>query len=464
MSGNEGKFHMDFIKNYQKIIDNGNSNLRRSVLDIINFALSCANPYTAVRKLVHLNDESLKIGHLRFDLKKHKQIYLLGAGKATYPIAKALEEILGDLITDGVIVCKYGQRGSLDHSRLYLSNHPVPDEASFRAAKETLAVARRTGPGDIVIAGFTGGSSALISYPVEEVTLEEKKRVNTLLLKCGANIIEINDVRKHLSQIKGGRLAKAIHPEAHLINLTVSDVIGDTLDYITCPTVPDTSSFSDACQTLTKYELWDKMPASVTRYLKESKPSRETPKNKDFFNHKIDNFILVKGTAACEGAEKRAQEMGFQTMVLSTMLEGESKALGETFAAIAKEILTNQRPVNPPCLVIGGGETTVKIKGESGRGGPNQEFAMGAGLLIDQIGNVVVAGLDSDGTDGPTEIAGGIVDNLTVERARKLGLDLHLTLKHHDVTTAFLKLGDEILTGGTGTNVNDLKLMLIIKD
>lgn len=452
---------MNFIQNRQQLLSHGNTSLRKTVLDIIDFALTCADPYAAVRKLVRLNGTYLEIGHLRFDLKNHKRIYLLGAGKATYPIAKALEEILGDLITDGVIICKYGQEGLLNHSRLYFSSHPVPDEAGFLAAKETLDLARKIDPGDIVFAGFTGGSSSLLPYPVEGVTLDEKKIVNKLLLCCGANITEINAVRKHLSQIKGGRLAKVIHPQAHLINLTVSDVISDPLDYITCPTVPDTSSFSDACSTLTKYDLWEKMPSSVSRYLKESESSKETPKSRDLLNHKIDNFIVVKGTAACEGAEKRAQEMGFQTMILSTMLEGESKELGGTFAAIAKQILINQSPLCPPCVVIGGGETTVTITGETGQGGPNQEFAIGAGLLIDQIGDVLILGLDSDGTDGPTEIAGGIVDNFTVGRARRLGIDLHSALKNHDVTPVLQKLRDEILTGGTGTNVNDLKLMLI---
>ena len=249
-------------------------------------------------------------------------------------------------------------------------------------------------------------------------------------------------------------------PQAHLINLTVSDVIGDPLDYITCPTVPDTSSFDDARRTLTKYELWDKVPASVSRYLKEGGPSRETPK--DLSDHHIDNFIIVPGTAACDGAAERARELNFETMILSTMFEGESRELGGTFAAIAKEILMSGRPLKPPCALIGGGETTVKIMSEAGQGGPNQEFALGASLWIDQIGDVVIVGQDSDGTDGPTDIAGGIVDNLTVSRARSIGIDIYGALSRHDVTPVLLKLEDAILTGATGTNVNDIKLMLVM--
>lgn len=451
---------LNYIKNKDNLLSHGNVRLRRIALDIVEHALAKADPYPAVKNLVHLQGDILDVGEIRLDLKKLGRIFLLGAGKATYPIAKALEEILGDRIEDGVIVCKYGQAGALSRARLYLSSHPIPDEAGFLAAREALALARQTRPGDIVFAGVTGGSSALMPYPVEGITLDEKKLVNRMLLKCGANIIEINAVRKHLSRIKGGWLAKNIHCQAHLINLTVSDVIGDPLDYITCPTVPDTSSFDDARRTLTKYGLWEKVPASVSRYLEAGGPSLETPK--DLSDHKIDNFIIVPGTAACEGAAERALEMQFDTMILSTMLEGESREVGGTFASIAKEIVLNHRPLKPPCVAIGGGETTVTIAGEAGQGGPNQEFSLGAALGIDGVGDVVIIGQDSDGTDGPTDIAGGIVDDTTVSRAAALGIDIYAALRRHDVTPVLMKLEDAIVTGNTGTNVNDLKLLLVV--
>lgn len=451
---------MHYIKNREQLLSHGNVSLRKTAFDIIEHALESADPYKAVKKLLYLRGDHLEVGEIQLDLTRAGRIFLLGTGKATYPIAKALEEILGDRIEDGVIICKYGQEGTLVRSRLFFSSHPIPDEAGLHAAEQALALARKTSPGDIIFACITGGSSALMPYPVEGVTLQEKKLVNKLLLTCGANIIEINAVRKHLSRIKGGWLAKSIHPQAHLINLTVSDVIGDPLDYITCPTVPDSSSFEDACRTLTKYELWNKVPASVSQYLKVCDPSLETPK--ELSDHKIDNFIVISGTAACEGAAEKARELKFHTMILSTMLEGESRELGGTFAAIAKEIQINNRPLQPPCVVIGGGETTVKITGEAGQGGPNQEFSLGAALWIDQIGEVVIIGLDSDGTDGPTNIAGGIVDNLTVQRATAMGIDIFSVLNRHDVAPALIKMEDAILTGATGTNVNDLKLMLIM--
>ena len=455
---------MTYINNRKQLLSHGNIKLREAALDIIEHALAQADPYQATRNLVRVDGNHLVVGELSYNLDEHKRIFLLGGGKATYPIASALEDLLGARITDGVVICKYGQEGRLSRARLYHAGHPIPDKAGFEASRQAIALARQTQPNDIVFGCVTGGSSALMPLPVDGVTLEEKKEVNRLLLTCGANIYEINAVRKHLSRIKGGRLARAVHPQAHLINLTVSDVTGDELDYITDPTVPDSSFLEDARTTLTKYGLWDRVPASVGKYLKNAGSDQETPKTEDLADHNLHSFILVKSASVCETAADKASELGFKAMILSTVLEGESKELGRTFAAIAREIISNQRPLNPPCAVIGGGETTVKIDGTAGEGGPNQEFSLAAAPGLDRIGNVVVVGLDSDGTDGPTDIAGGIVDNLTLARANDLGVDLFAVLARHDVTPALKKLADEIETGATGTNVNDLKFMLIDHD
>jgi glycerate-2-kinase len=411
--------------------------------------------------LVRADGNYLIVGNLRYDLNEHQRIFLLGGGKATYPIAKALEDLLDDRITDGVVICKYGQEGKLSRARLYHASHPIPDKAGFEASRQAIALARQTRPNDIVFGCVTGGSSALMPFPVDGITLEEKKEVNRQLLTCGANIYEINAVRKHLSQIKGGRLAQMVHPRAKLINLTVSDVTGDELDYITDPTVADSSFLEDARTTLAKYDLWDRVPTAVANYLKNAGPEDETPKPDDLADHNLKSFILVRSASLCEAAADKASELGFKAMILSTVLEGESKELGRTFAAIAREITSNRRPLNAPCAVIGGGETTVKIDGTAGEGGPNQEFSLATAPGLDRIGKVVVVGLDSDGTDGPTDVAGGIVDNQTLERANDLGMNLFAALAGHDVTPAFKKLGDEIATGATGTNVNDLKFMLI---
>lgn len=453
---------MGFVKNRTQLLSHGNTRLRDLALEVIEHALTAANPYEATRKLVRLDTETLTVGHLSFDLRQHKRIFLVGAGKATYGIAKALEDLLGERITDGVVVCKYGQEGDLAYSRKYLAAHPIPDESGFAAAKEAMVLAEQTQPGDIVFACVTGGSSALLPYPIPEITLEEKKQVNRILLTCGANIVEINAVRKHLSQIKGGRLAKMIDPRAHLINLTVSDVIGDPLDYITDPTVPDTSTFDDARRTLTKYNLWARIPPAVAGFLNSCGPERETPKQEDLSGRLRHDFILVAGDAACVAAEQVAKSLGFNTMILSTMLEGDSKELGKTFAAIAKEIVLNQRPLQTPAAVIGGGETTVRLlEGGSGLGGPNQEFALSLSAEVDSIEGIVAVGLDSDGTDGPTDLAGAILDDRTVIRAKALGIDIYDCLEAHDVTPALIRLGDAVDTGATGTNVNDLKFILV---
>ena len=455
---------MAYVKNKDLLLSHGNIAARQAALDIIEYALTKADPYHATRELVTLEGDGLAVADLRFDLNQYKRIFLLGAGKATYPIAKALEDVLGDRITDGVVVCKYDQPGNLSRAGLYFAGHPIPDESGFAASKKALDLATQTRPGDIVIGCITGGSSALFPLPAEGLTLEDKIAVNRLLLSCGANIVEINAVRKHLSRIKGGRLAKAIHPQAQLINLTVSDVIGDPLDYITDPTVPDTSSLDDARATLTKYDLWEKVPLSVGKFLKEAGPQHETPKSGDLAAHRRHDFIIVKGEAACEGAAEKARELGYQTMILSTRLEGESSELGRTFAGIAAEIVNNRRPLIPPSVVIGGGETTVKIEGEAGTGGPNQEFAVSAAICIAGMRNVVMVGIDSDGSDGPTDLAGAMVDGTMVSAARNNGLNLFNSLKRHDVTPALKKLGDAVYTGATGTNVNDLKFILILAE
>ena len=455
---------MTYIKNADQLLSHGNIEARKTALEIIEYALAKADPYSATKDLVSVQGNELIVDNLRFNLKKHNRIFLLGAGKATYPIARALEELLGDRIADGVIVCKYGQQGKLSHARLHLASHPIPDESGLEASQKTLDLAKQTQPGDIVFGCVTGGSSALLPLPVQGVTLDDKKAVNQLLLTCGANIIEINAVRKHLSRIKGGRLAQAIHPETYLINLTVSDVIGDPLDYITDPTVPDTSTFDDARSTLTKYDLWAKVPKSVSEFLKSAGPDQETPKESDLAGRNRHDYILIKGDVACESAAQKAKDLGFNTMILSSMFEGESKELGRTFAAIAAEISLNNRPLTPPCVVIGGGETTVKIDGKAGEGGPNQEFAVSASLFMENMRNMLIVGLDSDGTDGPTNFAGAIVDEGFVSRARQAGIDLFDSLKRHNVTPALRKLGDVIQTGATGTNVNDLKFVMICSE
>lgn len=450
---------MNYIKNSENVLSHGNTDLRKDALDIIEYALRESDPYVQVQNLVNLEDNILKVGELIYNLNEVNNIYVLGAGKATYPIAKALDDILGDKINDGVITCKYGQDGELKHSRLYFANHPTPDQAGVDSSLEMMRIAKKTQAKDIVFACITGGSTSLMPLPVDGLSVHDLQITYDRLLKSGANIVEMNAVRKHLCKIKGGRLAEAIHPKAEIINLTVSDVIGDMLDYITCPTVPDTSTLDDARATMEKYELWDKVPDSVASFLKSATEEDETPK--DLSDHIIHNFIIVEGDAACVGAESKAKELGYNTMILSTMIEGESREVGSVFSAIAKELVMNNRPLQTPCVIVGGGETTVKIVGQSGQGGPNQQFALSASTWIEDTNNIVIAGIDTDGTDGASDLAGAIVDGSTMSRARKMEIDIFEHIEEFNDTPALKELGDGLFTGATGTNVNDLKIILV---
>jgi len=452
---------MTFIRNRRELLNHGEVELRRIALDIVEHVLRAVHPYLAVKSQVLLDRDRLTVADRTYRLGAEDRVFVVGAGKATFPIAQALDEILADRIAAGLVVCKHGQEGTLRHIGLHLAGHPVPDESSLEGARKTVDLLSQVGPGDIVIACFTGGSSALFADPVGGITLEDKRELTRLLLTCGANIMEINNVRKHVSRVKGGRLAMTLAQGVRLINLTVSDVIGDPLDYITGPTVPDSSTLGDARSTLDRYALWQRVPPSVARHLRDAGEEWETPADADFTKLERRDVILVAGEAACVAASQRAREHGFEPRILSTMFEGESRELGRALAAIAKETIHSGRPVCPPCALIGGGETTVRIDGPAGSGGPNQEFVVSAALELAGMKGVVAAGLDTDGADGPTASAGGLVDGGTRARAERLGLDMFAGLVGHDVSPILARLGDTILTGSTGTNVNDLILVLV---
>jgi len=447
-----------YIQNYTELTSHGQVAERKTLIDIIEYSLRAADPYVATKNMVRMKGNMLNVGDLHFDLSKRGNIYLLGAGKATYPIAKALEEILGEKLTDGIIIVKEGQQGTLRRVNLVKASHPLPDKRGYFAAQKMKAMAEQAKEVDIVFCAITGGSSALAPLPINGVSIEEKRKIHEVLLNSGATIREINTVRKHLSQIKGGKLALSVFP-AELINLTVSDVIGDPLDYITDPTVPDTSTFADAISVLQHYELLNKIPKSAQKYLLTATQKEENPK--DFTGKPLHTFIILKSDVPCEAAFRRAKELGFNSIVITTTLEGESKEMAHIFTGIAREMKTYERPFKSPCLIVGGGEANVYLKGRHGRGGPNQEMALSAALQFERMDGVVFAAIDTDGTDGLTNFAGGIVDSSTTRRASQKRLDLMQSLFSHDAATALNELGDAIKTGHTGTNVNDLYLMLV---
>lgn len=433
--------------------------LREQAIEILEHGLRGADPYPAVQRLLSRDGEALTVGELSLNLGKFERVFILGGGKASAGIALALEQILDDRLTGGLFILKYGDNVDLQHTRLMHAAHPVPDEKSLSAGAELMRLASSFTERDLVFAGITGGSSALFCLPPDGISLADKQRVNELLILSGADIFQINAVRKHLSRIKGGWLARAILP-ATLINLTVSDVVGDALDYITGPTVPDTSTFDDARAVMDEFGFWDTFPASAVRHLRDGNDANETPK--EFRDLPLFSFIVVPGDAACVAARQKAKELGFQAHILTTMLEGEARESGQFFSAVAREIASHGRPFARPAAVIAGGENVVSIGGNShGAGGPNQEFALSAAIHIAGVERALVAAIDTDGTDGPTDAAGALVDGSTAAAAAAKSLDPRAALHAHDAHQLLSDVEDVVVTGTTGTNVNDLKLALV---
>lgn len=449
------------MQNAGELLSSGSTSLRRAAIEIANRAVEAADPGKVLRQSLVFDGTSLSVGGRKFAISPENRIFVIGAGKASYPIARALDEVIGERIYRGFVTCKKGQTGSLNHIELHHASHPIPDAASLQAATRTRELLEEVRAGDLIVACFTGGSSALFVDPVASISLEDKMAANRLLLGSGANIIEINAVRKHLSRVKGGKLIQSLPAGSRVINLTVSDVIGDHLDYITDPTVADTSTFADAQATLDKYRLWDALPRSVSAYLREAPAADETPRENALAHIDRFDFLLVRNDAACSAAADAARAMGYAPLILSTLFEGESRELARFMAAIAKQSLLDGRPLKPPCVLIGGGECTVRAMNGTGTGGPNQEFAVSFALEAAGMENVVALSIDTDGTDGPTQIAGGLVDGTTALRAQQIGVNLYEHLSRHDVTPALQKLGAAVVTGATGTNVNDLRLIII---
>jgi glycerate-2-kinase len=449
-----------YVKNVQELVNHGEAELRRELLNAIETALENVDPYKLTKKLVGVNDGQLVIGNLQFDLRRTDRIYVIGAGKATFPVAKALEEILGDKISEGLIIVKEDEKRTLSRIKVRRAGHPIPSEAGYLAAQEIVKMASEARDDDLYLVAFTGGCSALMPYPVKGVSLEDKRQVTRLLLTCGATIREINAVRKHLSGTKGGRLAKIIAP-ATIVNLTVSDVIGDPLDCITDPTVIDSSRFEDAIYTLKKYDLWDIVPESVRNHLSRSSQEQETLR--EYGDLRVHNFIIANNVMAAEAARKHLETRGFNSQILTTSLEGESREVGYVLASILSETVQHDRPLKKPVAYVLAGETLVKLEGntrDDAIGGPSQELAVAAAVRLPETGHIAGVFLDTDGSDGPTEYAGALIDSKTREQARKLGIDLYTSLKEHNVTNVLNRLDDAILTGATGANVMDLAILI----
>ncbi len=436
------------------------------ITEIYSQAIKSVNPYTAVIKTLSLQNSKLTVAagtqKAEYDLDQYKNIFVMGAGKAAAPMAKAVEETLGARITKGLICVKYGHTEPLRTIETVEASHPAPDTSGMECADRILNLLQKADKNDLVISLISGGGSALLPLPVESVSLEDKISATNLLLECGASIHEINTVRKHISRSKGGNFARAAYP-ARVINLLISDVVGDDLDVIASgPFVPDTSTFHDTERILSSYKLTGKMPESIIQHIRNGIDGSvfETPKADDEIFTNVKNHIILSNYTALQEAADAADRLGYNTIILSSFLEGDTKESVGFHTAIVREIIKNGNPVKKPACLLSGGENTVVIKG-SGKGGRNTEFAIQSAISIAGISGTYCTSIATDGTDGPTDAAGAIVDSNTVKLAESKGLDIKLYANNNDSYNFFQKLGTLIRTGPTKTNVMDLHIIIV---
>lgn len=427
--------------------------LRTAAAELRQAALSAVDPGAAIRRHVCRKGDMLIVADRHYDMSEYERIFVIGGGKAAISMAGAITDILGKRMTKGVAVTKYEHTGDWSARRFEVieAGHPVPDENSVRGARAVADLASQASERDLIICLISGGGSALLTLPAEGLTLADLQALTGDLLRCGATINEINTVRKHCSRIKGGNLARLAAP-AQLIALILSDVIGDPLDVIASgPTVPDPTSLANAREILSRYGVAE--PVCL----------QESPKAGDAIFEKVQNVIVGSNRLAALAAIEKARELGFNTLLLGTYLEGEAREVAKAASALAKSIRACGDPIAPPACIVWGGETTVTIGGK-GKGGRNQELALAAALALDGWDDILVMPLATDGTDGPTDAAGAIVTGESIARANEQGLDAWAALNDNDSYHFFDALDGPpglIRTGPTGTNVNDLLFVLV---
>ena len=455
------------FRNEAEILNNAASEsllrLRRDALDIMETALNAVNAGNAVKQSLRVEGNLLRCDGLELNLEHYARIFVIGGGKASGSMTEAVEGLFRDRISGGIVNVLKNTEGlhKLKRVRLNSASHPIPDESGVRGVEGMMGVLDGAGEGDLIVVVISGGGSALMTYPADGVALGDVQEVTGFLLNSGATINELNAVRKHLSALKGGQMAKRASP-ATVLSLVLSDVVGDPLDTIASgPTVPDPTTFDDAVNVLKRRGIWERAPPSIRRRLETGAEGRieETPKPGDEIFGKVHNVVVGSNLIAARAAVERTRILGYDSMLLSTSIEGEASQVGTVLAGIAREIAATGNPLGCPAAVVAGGETTVTVKG-SGCGGRNQELALSAARRIRGL-NAVVAALATDGIDGPTEAAGAIVDGSTMRRAVSKGLDAAEFLANNDSNGFFNALGDVLLTGPTGTNVNDLMLILM---
>lgn len=464
---------MKKIKNYDTLIGHGDVESRKVVLEITDRTLQRLDAYHRIKSIMKLEGDILHIGTKSWDLSKKKHIYLLGAGKACNHMAMAVDEVLGEKLTKGIAIVKVAEETDrFQNTDVYVGGHPLPNQAGYKACLKILDLVDHAGPDDLFIVVISGGSSALMSCPIEGITLEDEIKTTDVMLKSGAGIYEINSIRRHISAMNGGMLAKRIQSVgAELIGFGISDAVGNPATgdigvpyekYASTPMGPDKTTLEDARRVIRDYDVAERLPKNVVDYLMNVGPEGETPKAFP------DNtyFLLNTLPDSCIYAKEIAEEMGIPAIILSSFLEGESKDAGSFFASIAREAQAYGNPVKPPCIILSSGETTTQILDNStitGHGGPGQELTLSFSILAAKTKGACMLSIDSEGTDGTTPVAGGICDSSSYQQALDKGVDVYAALRGHACYEALEEIGDTVFTGNTGTNLCDFNVLYIPK-
>ena len=462
---------MKKIKNVDTILSHGDAASRQIVLEIADRTLDRLDSYKRIKSIARMDGPILHIGTQSWDLSKKRNVYLLGAGKACNHMAMALDEILGDYLTQGIAIVKISEGTDVfGNTDVYVGGHPLPNEEGLNASHKMIEIVSQSGPDDLFIVVISGGSSALMSCPIDGITLQDEIDTTDVLLKSGAGIYEINAVRRHISAMNGGMLAKKIQAVgAELIGFGISDAVGSPATgdirvpysaYKSTPIGPDPTTLDDARDTIINRNVQDRLPTSVVDYLMNVGPEGETPKA---FPDNI-YFLLNTLPDSCIYAKEVCEDMGIPAMIVSSFLEGESRDAGTFFASIAREIQTYGNPIKPPCVLLSSGEVTTQILDSreiSGHGGPGQEMTISFAIAAAKTDGACLLSIDSEGTDGTADVAGGITDSTSLDAAHNKGLNLFQTLRNHSCYEGLAEIGDTVFTGNTGTNLCDLNIMYV---
>ncbi|WP_319506788.1 glycerate kinase [uncultured Methanolobus sp.] len=434
--------------------------MRNDANSILSEAISAVDPSACIYRAVNKDGRDIVINNCSYDLSRYDNIYAIAFGKAAISMSKAIEDILGDSLTDGIAVTKHGFGGSLLKMKVYESGHPMPDDHSVAAGKTVHSFLERTGERDLIFFLISGGGSALITLPRKGVTITDIVKLTDSLMRAGATIDDLNTVRKHLCSIKGGGLAKMAYP-SQSVSLILSDVVGDPLDVIASgPTVPDTSTFSEFNEIVERYDL--KLSPAVSGLLEDGLEGviEETPKLGATVFERTSHYLVGNNALALQEAQKKASELGYNTMVLSSSIVGEAREVAKVFASIAREERLRGTPLPLPACILAGGETTVTMKGK-GLGGRCQEMALSFGIEVSDLEGVLLLAAGTDGNDGTTDHAGAFADGDTVQRGKDLQIDARHELYDNNSYVFFKETGDLITTGPTGTNVMDIYMVLV---